>query len=88
MAGNMWGAEVETVRHDAGTGLVLLGDGLGGFRPVPAARSGFFTRGHVKDLALLNSGRDRPPLLLVANNNARVQLFSPVRTMFSAASAR
>ncbi len=32
-AGNLYDAEVETTRADAGYGLLLLGDGFGGFRP-------------------------------------------------------
>ena len=41
--GNMYGAEVETVRYDAGVGLLLYGDGKGGFKPAPVAESGIFS---------------------------------------------
>lgn len=74
-AGNNWGAEVETARYDAGTGLVLHGDGKGGFTPMPISRSGFFAWGNVKDLALVRTGADRSPLIVVANNNDVVQAF-------------
>ncbi|MBP6573359.1 MAG: VCBS repeat-containing protein [Flavobacteriales bacterium] len=66
-AGNHWGAEVETVRYDAGIGRVLLGDGKGGFTPITPQQSGFYANGNVKDLALLRGGG--APLLVVANNN-------------------
>ncbi|MCB0794217.1 MAG: VCBS repeat-containing protein [Flavobacteriales bacterium] len=75
-AGNDWGAEVETVRYDGGHGLVLLGDGHGGFRPLDLARSGFFAWGHVKDLAMIHLGRERTPAIVVANNNDLLQVFS------------
>ncbi|MEO8069339.1 MAG: VCBS repeat-containing protein [Flavobacteriales bacterium] len=66
-AGNNWGAEVETVRYDAGIGRVLLGDGHGTFTPLPPQQSGFYANGNVKDLALLRTAS--APLLIVANNN-------------------
>ena len=73
--GNNWGAEVETARYDAGTGLVLRGDGKGGFSPLPIIRTGFFAWGNAKDLALLRTGPDKAPLIVVANNNDIVQAF-------------
>ena len=87
VAGNHWGAEVETVRYDAGTGLVLLGDGKGSFAPTTIARSGFFAWGNVKDLALVRTGPDRVPTVMVANNNDRPQAFRLGRGL-SALSAR
>jgi hypothetical protein len=74
-AGNNWGAEVETARYDGGTGLVLHGDGKGGFAPVPLSRTGFFAWGNVKDLALVRTGTQKDPLIVVANNNDVVQAF-------------
>jgi hypothetical protein len=72
-AGNNWGAEVETVRYDAGIGCVLLGDGKGGLRPVPPVRSGFTAWGNVKDLVLLR--RNGRSTVVVGNNNDRLQAF-------------
>jgi len=77
VAGNLWGAEVETERYDAGTGLLLLGDGKGGFAPQTIARSGIFAWGNVKDLALVRRATDGAPLIVVANNNERLQVFAP-----------
>ena len=74
-AGNNWGAEVETVRYDAGIGTVLLGDGKGGFLPVPTNRSGFLAWGNVRDLALIQRGPNKRPTILVANNNDALQGF-------------
>lgn len=74
-AGNDWGAEVETARYDAGTGLILRGDGKGGFTPMSVPRSGFFAWGNVKDLALVHVGPNKNPLIVVANNNDVMQAF-------------
>lgn len=69
--GNNWGAEVETARYDAGIGLVLQGDGHGGFTPMPVMRSGLFAPGNAKDMVLLRSGKT--PVVVVANNNGPLQ---------------
>ncbi len=53
LAGNLYASEVETPRADAGQGLFLKGSGGGVFLPVPAYKSGFFTDGDVKDLAMI-----------------------------------
>jgi enediyne biosynthesis protein E4 len=74
-AGNNWGAEVETVRYDAGVGSVLLGDGKGGFTAMPATQSGLFAWGNAKDVALLQTGADGVNTVIVANNNDVIQAF-------------
>ncbi len=63
------------MRYDAGIGCVLLGDGKGGFLPLPTNRSGFLAWGNVKDLALIQHGPDKRPTILVANNNDALQGF-------------
>ena len=73
VAGNMYGAEVETVRYDAGNGLVLLGNGDGTFEPLSVPQSGFFAARNVKDLCLVETVNG--PVIFVANNNAPVQAF-------------
>lgn len=40
LAGNLFAAEVETPRNDAGIGLLLQGDGKGNWQSVPSDRSG------------------------------------------------
>jgi hypothetical protein len=73
-AGNMYNTEVETPRYDAGNGVVLLGDGTGQFRALAVHESGFNAPGNVKNIALLKTaGGGR--YLLVANNNAKPNLF-------------
>ncbi len=74
VAGNLEKTEVETPRLDGGTGLVLLGDGEGGFSAVPVPEAGFSARGDVKRLAkvrLANGGVG----VVVARNDGPVSLF-------------
>ncbi len=73
-AGNMYNAEVETPRYDAGTGLVMLGDGKGNFDALKPAESGFYTQDNVKDIALLKQ-KDGKSLIAVTVNNGPLQFF-------------
>ena len=49
-------AEVETVRYDANTGYVLLGDGQGGY--VPMRQTGLKTEGNVRHICQVHIGED------------------------------
>ncbi|NRA48564.1 MAG: VCBS repeat-containing protein [Phaeodactylibacter sp.] len=69
LVGNLHGAEVETVRYDAGTGLCLLGDGAGGFIALSVQEAGLYTPFDARGVTLLGSN------LLVANNDEALQLF-------------
>jgi hypothetical protein len=75
LAGNMYSSEVETARNDAGLGLVLTGNGTNDFTPLPSVSSGFLAPGNVKGLAKLKRD-DGSTLILVANNNNRLQAFA------------
>lgn len=74
-AGNDPGQQVETGSLDAGNGLLLLGDGKGHFKPVPARHSGLWATGAAKAMALLPR-KDGSKTILVANNNGRMQGFA------------
>ncbi len=74
LVGNNYSAEVETSRADAGNGLLLLGDGTGALEPLSVLESGMFTPGDVKDLKLIKLANGNNAVL-IANNNAPVQLF-------------
>ena len=86
-AGNHWGAEVETVRYDAGRGCVLLGDGKGGFTPLTPTASGFFAGGNARDVAVMRVGPRRTPTVIVAGHGDRPAAFTVGRPV-SALSAR
>lgn len=74
LAGNLFVAEVETVRGDAGLGVLLLGDGTGDFEALTAEKSGLYLNKDVKDIKLITLGSAKKQGVLVANNNDYLQL--------------
>jgi hypothetical protein len=74
MAGNRYGLEVETNPCNAGNGVFLRGDGNGQFSWVDNTETGFWAMLEARDLAFLKSAGGKS-LLLVANNNAPLQLY-------------
>lgn len=72
--GNSYAPEVVTGRSDAFIGLVMLGDGSGGFNPMPLIQSGFFVNGDAKAIAHLK-GNNGKFLTLVTQNNDSVSVF-------------
>lgn len=75
LAGNLFQAEVETGRADAGRGLLLLGNGEGEFEEVSIQKSGFLAYLDAKDIAMLSTGPGSGRMIIVANNNAAMQIF-------------
>ncbi|MEB2784230.1 VCBS repeat-containing protein [Algoriphagus persicinus] len=67
MIGNDYGNEIFIGRLDAHLGLVLLGDGKGGFTPMSPQESGFVVPGDGKALVKITSAQGE--LLLVASQN-------------------
>jgi hypothetical protein len=55
LVGNDFGMEPFSGRHDAFMGLVLKGDGKGGFVSMKISESGFFVKGDAKALAVMRS---------------------------------
>jgi hypothetical protein len=74
LAGNTYSSNVSTGQHDASHGLLLTGNGKGGFLPENAIQSGFFVEGAVAALAqvALKSGGS---LLLAGVNAASLRAF-------------
>jgi len=73
IVGNMYHAEIETTRNDAGNGLLLKGLGDGNFKDISISESGFFTPGDSKKAISMKVGDQ--DLTIVANNNDRLQIF-------------
>jgi len=72
-AGNFYGVTPLEGRYDASYGLLLRGDGRGGFAAVDMEQSGLAIDGQVRHMALLKRANgDR--LIVVAKNNDRLQL--------------
>jgi enediyne biosynthesis protein E4 len=86
LIGNDYGNEVFAGRYDAFTGLVLLGNGNGGFTAVGSSASGFYVPHDAKaivhlpvgdhDLIVASQNRDRL-LSFVKSGRASAQIFEP-----------
>jgi len=71
--GNLFVSEIETPRNDAGTGLLLTGDGKGNFTAQRGAEIGFYAAKDAKRMATLKvAGKNH---VLVGNNNDVLQSF-------------
>lgn len=70
LCGNVYGAEDDVVRYDAGKGLVLLGDGLGGFSPLSLPAGGFISPYDTRGLVTIkNPGNAKTPIILATSVN-------------------
>ncbi|MFN0174904.1 MAG: hypothetical protein ACKVU0_09680, partial [Saprospiraceae bacterium] len=78
MAGNKYGLEVGSGRYDAGNGVFLAGDGKGNFNWVNNLQSGFWAIYNARDLAAMK-GPGGKRIIVVANNNYQLQLYSVQR---------
>ncbi|WP_419701363.1 VCBS repeat-containing protein [Mucilaginibacter sp. NFX135] len=83
ISGNDFGTEVTTGRYDAFNGLILKGDGKGGFKPLTLQQSGLYIPGNGKALVKLKGARGN--YLLAATQNRDVmklfELKRPVKTV-------
>ena len=73
VGGNLYDAEPNTPRADAGNGLWLNGDGKGHFAPVPANESGLLIPLNVSGLASINTPAGMA--ILVPNTGDSLQVF-------------
>jgi hypothetical protein len=72
---NFFAVNPDEWRQDAGRGLLLLGDGQGGFRPVPGQESGIRIYGEQRGCATADfDGDGRLDLAVSQNANATVLL--------------
>lgn len=72
---NFFPTEIGTMRFDAGAGVVLLGDGAGGFTPLSVRRSGISVLGDQRGAATADYDRDGRPDLAVSQNGTLTRLF-------------
>ncbi|GAB2498072.1 VCBS repeat-containing protein [Algoriphagus taiwanensis] len=74
LTGNDYGNEIFIGRLDASLGLLLLGDGNGGFTPVNSRESGFVVPGDAKGLVRLE-GANGQSLFAAAQNRGKLLVF-------------
>ncbi|WP_420149609.1 VCBS repeat-containing protein [Spirosoma sp.] len=67
LVGNEYGSDLVAGRMDAFNGLVLKGDGKGGFAPLTVAQSGFYVPGNAKALVSLPDAQGRCRLAATEN---------------------
>lgn len=70
LAGNDFGMEPYSGRHDAFNGLCLKGDGRGNFLPLTISQSGFFVKGDAKGLATIHTGDDEDLVIVTQNQDS------------------
>src|SRR5205809_881944 len=75
LAQNFFGVDAETSRHDAGTGLLLLGDGRGGFRALGPREAGIAIYGEQRGCAVCDYDADGRMDLAVTQNGAETKLY-------------
>jgi hypothetical protein len=73
LGGNFYGVTPVQGRYDASYGLLLSGDGKGGFVPVDLEKSGVVIEGQVRHMALVR-GPKGERFVVVARNGDRLQV--------------
>lgn len=74
MAGNLYGAEVETPRNDAGFGNILLGKGSSDFEILNPSKTNYFGEGEVRKIKAIQI-QDQYTAFLVAKNSGDLELY-------------
>ena len=74
LAQNFFNVDSESSRHDAGLGLVMLGDGQGRFVALSSAKSGVANLGQARGSVVSDFNGDGRVDLLTAQNDDRVKL--------------
>ncbi|PSR55465.1 RNA-binding protein [Adhaeribacter arboris] len=82
LGGNFYGVSMYQGRYDASYGLLLQGNGRGGFQSVLPTSSGFLLEGEIRDIKPVKTVAGL--IYLVARNNAPLQVFRPKKQGASA----
>src|SRR3984893_8525414 len=73
IGGNFYGVQPMLGRYDASYGLMMRGDGKGGFTPVDMDQSNLVIDGQVRDMKSLRGAKGEQ-LIVVARNNDKVMI--------------
>jgi hypothetical protein len=76
-AGNNFGPEPNTGRFDGGLGVLLKGDGKGGFTALSPAQSGLIVIGDARSAAVIMPAGGKHPAIAVSRCDGPVLLFTP-----------
>ena len=76
--GNDYGTDVSVGRYDASNGILLKGDGKGGFLPLSILQSGWYVPGNTKALVKLKSSTGKC-LLAASQNRGGIKVFEMKR---------
>ena len=74
LVGNFFDNIPEIGRYDANYGLVLAGRGKGNYNVQTSKQTGFFTKGQVRKMRVINSLGGKKEVVLVKNNE-KAQVF-------------
>jgi hypothetical protein len=74
IVGNHYGVEVETVRYDAGYGLLLLGDGKNNYKPSEPSKSGVHIPLDSRSITSININNEKDIILVTNNSDALILL--------------
>jgi enediyne biosynthesis protein E4 len=73
IGGNFYQSKPEVGIYDASYGQLLKGDGNGGFVAMNAEHSGFFSKGAIRNILAINTGKQK--LVLISRNNNKIEIF-------------
>jgi len=75
--GNNFGPEANTGRFDGGLGVLLKGDGHGGFTPLSPAQSGLLVTGDARSAVVVRVPGSKQPAIAVSRCDGPLLLFTP-----------
>jgi hypothetical protein len=74
LAGNMYDLKPDVGRLDANDGIMLKGDGKGGFQPLSHVQTGVQVRGQVRNAVTIPLENNKRAILLARNNDSLLYL--------------
>ena len=75
----MFVSEIETPRNDAGSGLLMFGDGMGKFSVSTSQKSGFFANKDAKKITTIYNQMERK--ILISNNDDKLECFTIINNI-------